>query len=319
MDGRVLDAPWPVRFFIVHGLILPFRPKQSAHAYQSIWTPSGSPLVTTSMRVQALLQQRFNLPVELAMRYQNPSIASALQHLAQRSVRELLVIPLFPHYAMSSYETAAERVRELARKHHPSLHLSIQPPYYQDPDYIAALAASAKPILDSGFDHLLFSYHGVPERHIRKGDPTRSHCLQHPDCCHTPSPAHATCYRAQCFATTAAFQKITGIQNASVAFQSRLGRDPWLTPYTDAEIERLARSGVRRLCVISPAFVADCLETIEEIGMRGRDTFLTAGGTDFQLIPCLNDHPRWIDTLERMIHQFAPGTSAARATTPCRS
>ena len=169
-----------------------------------------------------------------------------------------------------------------------------------------ALAGSAAEYLQRPYDHLLFSFHGVPERHLRKSDPTGRHCLSGPNCCTTPSPAHATCYRAQCFRTVAAFVKQAGVPEGkySIAFQSRLGRDPWLKPYADQELARLAERGVKKLLVICPAFVSDCLETIEEIGMRGRETFLEAGGTDFALIPCLNEHPLWLEALEKMVGRF---------------
>jgi protoporphyrin/coproporphyrin ferrochelatase len=306
MDRRVLDAPYPIRFGVVHGMILPFRPRQSAEAYHKIWTPEGSPLIATSRRVQQQLQQRLAIPVELAMRYQNPSIESAVRKLKQDGVRELLLITLFPHYAMSSFETAVERVKHVLRRLAPEMELRVVPPYYDDPDYIAALVSVAEPFLKGGYDHLLFSFHGVPERHLRKSDPTGCHCLKAANCCETPSPAHATCYRAQCFKTMRAFmtQAQIPVTSASIAFQSRLGREPWLRPYTDHELVRLARSGVKKLLVICPAFVTDCLETLEEIGIRGRETFLAAGGKDFALIPCLNEHPAWIAFLERLIGEF---------------
>jgi protoporphyrin/coproporphyrin ferrochelatase len=306
MDGRVLDVNWLLRFCIVHFAILPFRPKQSAEAYHKIWTPAGSPLVVTSRNVQAKLQQRVSVPVELAMRYQNPSIPDAVRSLVSKGVDEVLLIPLFPHYAMSSFETAVERVKEVAAARAPQMRVQVQPPCFEDQDYITALVASAQDVLGRGCDHLLFSFHGLPERHMRKADPTGSHCLATENCCTTASPAHATCYRAQCFKTVAAFVKQAGVPEGkySVAFQSRLGRDPWLKPYTDYELPRLAQRGVRKLLVICPAFVSDCLETIEEIGLRGRETFLGAGGTDFALIPCLNEHPLWLKALEKMVGRF---------------
>jgi ferrochelatase len=306
MDGRVLDTPWPVRFCVVNFAILPSRPKESAHAYQKIWTPEGSPLVVTSRRVQKKLQGRLTVPVEMAMRYQNPSIQGALKKLEEKDVTDLLVIPLFPHYAMSSYESAAGRVKEIAAKLTPQMKLEIQPPYFDAPDYIAALVASAKNHLDGGYDHLLFSFHGIPERHLRKSDPTGCHCLKVENCCEVPSPAQATCYRAQCFKTVAAFVSKAGVpkEKYSVAFQSRLGKDPWLKPYTDLELEKFPSRGIKRLLVICPAFVSDCLETIEEIGMRGRETFLKAGGDDLALISCMNEHPQWLDALEKMVRRF---------------
>lgn len=309
MDGRVLDVAWPIRFAIVHFAILPSRPKESSHAYQSIWTPQGSPLVVTSQRVRDHLVQMTSLPVALAMRYQNPTIQAAIKELAGQGVSELLLIPLFPHYAMSSYETAVVRVQEVARKISTSMKVVVQPPYFDHPDYIAALAESARPYIGDAFDYLLFSYHGVPERQIKKSDPTGCHCLR-PNCCDTPSAAHEFCYRAQCYKTTAAFASRIGLpkDKYSVSFQSRLGRDPWLSPYTDKELERLAMSGVRNLLVMCPAFVSDCLETIEEIGMRGKEIFLNAGGTRFTLIPCLNEHPLWLEALRKMADRFAGAT-----------
>ncbi len=301
MDGRVIDTPWLPRRFIV-GLILINRPKESAHAYEKIWLPEGSPLVVTSRKVQKKLAARVSVPVELAMRYQNPSIENAIGKLRDAKVDELLVIPLFPHYAMSSYESAAERVKYVAAKIAPQMKLVIQPPFFDAPDYISALVASAKTQLDAGYDHLLFSFHGIPERHLRKSDPTGCHCLAKENCCAVPSPAHATCYRAQCFKTVAAFVKLAGIPAGkySVSFQSRLGKDPWLKPYTDFELAEFPKRGIQKLLVMCPAFVADCLETIEEIDMRGRETFLSAGGKEFAQIPCLNEHPLWLDTLEKM-------------------
>ncbi|HWQ92766.1 MAG TPA: ferrochelatase, partial [Clostridia bacterium] len=269
---------------------------------------AGSPLVITSRNVQARLQSRVRFPVELAMRYQNPSIPDAISSLAARGVQEVLMIPLFPHYAMSSYETAVERVKEVAAKRAPAMKVVVQPPYYNDPAYRRALVASAEPYLSGAYDHLLFSFHGVPERQIRKSDPTGCHCLQTRDCCETPSPAHAFCYRSQCFATARTFAAEAKVpaDKWTVSFQSRLGRDPWLSPYTDKEVAALARRGVKKLLIICPAFVSDCLETLEEIGMRGRDTFLEAGGTEFKLIPCLNEHPLWIEALARMVAAFDP-------------
>lgn len=305
MDGRVLDVAWPLRRLIV-GWILLRRAKAAARAYQSIWTPAGSPLRVTSRHVREKLQARLAVPVALAMRYQHPSIDQAVTELAARGVTEVLLIPLFPHYALSSYETAVVRVRAVAAKMAPRMRVVVQLPYGDAPDYIAALAGSAVEFLKRDYDHLLFSFHGVPERQIRKSDPTHAHCLTVPDCCRTPSEAHPFCYRHQCFRTAEEFVQAAKIPGGkwSVAFQSRLGKAPWLTPYTDQELARLARDGVKKILVISPAFVADCLETIEELGGRGKETFIQAGGKDFTLIPCLNEHPLWLEALEKMTRKF---------------
>jgi ferrochelatase len=308
MDGRVIDVAWPVRRFVV-GLILIKRPAESGHAYEKIWTKDGSPLVVTSKHVQAALQKRLSVPVELAMRYQNPSIASAVKKLADKGAKDVLLIPLFPHYAMSSYETAVVEVQEVAARLAPGMNITVQPPYYDHPDFIAALVASAAEFLKQDYDHLLFSYHGIPERHLRKSDPTGCHCLKVENCCEVASPAHATCYRAQCLATTKAFVKLAGVPDAkySVSFQSRLGKDPWLKPYTDYELVRLAQEGKKKMLVICPAFVSDCLETIEEIGMRGCADFMAASGKEFTRIPCMNEHPLWVDALAGMADTFVAG------------
>jgi len=305
MDGRVIDTAWPLRRLIV-GLILINRPKESGHAYEKVWTKDGSPLIVSSRNVQKLLQARLTVPVELAMRYQNPSIESAVKNLVAKGATQVLLIPMFPHYAMSSFETAVVRVQEVVAKLAPSMKLTVQAPYFDQPDYITALVASASEFLKGDYDHLLFSYHGIPERHLRKSDPTGCHCLAKENCCEVASQAHATCYRAQCFATTAAFVKLAGVpkEKYSVSFQSRLGKDPWLKPYTDYELPRLAIEGKKKMLVICPAFVSDCLETIEEIGMRGYEEFSAGGGKEYTRIPCMNEHPAWIAALEKMAQSF---------------
>lgn len=303
MDGRVLDAPYPVRWCIVNLTILPKRPAQSAEAYEKIWTPEGSPLVVTSRKVRKALQERSGATVELAMRYRNPSILDAVLKLQDDGIEEVLLIPLFPHFAMSSFETAVERVREVMFEVAPQMFLKVVTPYYDHPDYIRAMVANAADYLKSEFDHLLFSFHGIPERHLRKSDPMGGHCLGSQDCCKSNCATIATCYRAQCFKTAEAFARAASIpeHKYSVAFQSRLGRDPWLKPYTDHVLEG---SGVKKLVVICPSFVSDCLETLEEIGMRGRETFLNAGGEEFRLVPCLNEHPEWLAFLEKLTRNF---------------
>ncbi|WP_222615329.1 ferrochelatase [Persicimonas caeni] len=308
-DPRVLDNPAPIRHAVVNLFILPSRPKDSAEAYEKIWTEEGSPLIVISERVTELLRERVDVPVELAMRYGNPSVKSALRKLASMGVDDLFVIPLYPHYAMSSYETAVAKVKDELAKLPFRMDLTFQPPFYDDPAYIDALVDSAKEYLEQDYDHVLFSYHGVPERHIKKGDPSGCYCLQTADCCRKKNPVHGMCYRHQVHATTWAFADKAGIppEKYSLTFQSRLGRDPWLTPYTDKTLERMPSKGIKKLVVMSPAFVSDCLETIEELGMEGREDFLEAGGEEFHLVPCLNDHPKWIDVLEKFVREFEEG------------
>jgi len=302
MDGRVLDVPWLLRRFIVSAFILPKRPRASAHAYRSIWWDEGSPLVVLSRRLAAAVQARVDEPVALCMRYGNPSARAALRELLERAgseLEEILFVPLYPHYAMSTVETAVVDARAALVALAPRVRLSVLPPFFDHPRYIAALVESARPHLEGGYDQLLFSYHGLPERHLRKTDPTGKHCLHSDTCCASPSRAFQTCYRAQVLRTTAAFVEHAGIapERYGVAFQSRLGRDKWLEPNTETEIRRLAQEGVKKLLVICPAFVSDCLETLEEIGMRGKEVFLEEGGESFAQIPCLNDHRLWVETL----------------------
>ncbi len=290
MDPHVLDVPFLMRWLIVHGTILPKRPAETGKAYKSIWTEEGSPLVVISEKVRARLQSKLSIPVALGMRYGNPSIESALNSL---DANEVYVIPMYPHYAASSYQTAVDEVRRVVQGKVVKFH----PPFFDDPGYISALADSIRPY--QNVDHILFSYHGLPERHIQKADPTGRHCLKTPTCCDTATMSLPTCYRAQVFRTTRMVAEKLNLKSNeySLSFQSRLGRDPWLRPFTDEMLVELGKFGVKRLAVVCPAFVSDCLETLEEIGDRGRKLFLDAGGDSFQLIPCLNDSPAWLEVM----------------------
>ena len=306
-DGRVIDRPvQPLRWLLVNGLITPLRAPQSAHAYRSIWTAEGSPLIATSLRTQAKLQQRVDLPVELAMNYGSPSVPDALAKLAASGVSRLLLFPQYPHYAMSSWETVVTKVHREAAKLGLRMKIESVLPYFADDDYIAALVETARPYLAKPHDHLLFSYHGIPVRHLTKADSSQAHCQIVPDCCNVCSPAHATCYKAQVTRTTQAFVKLAGLNPAkySQSYQSRLVGEPWLSPYTDFEFKRLPAEGKKRLLVITPAFVTDCLETLEEIRVRGAEEFQAAGGESLEHIPCLNDQPGWIDFLERRVSRW---------------
>ena len=306
-DERVIDRPGqPLRWLLVNGLIIPLRAKNSAHAYSTVWTDEGSPLIATSRHTQAKLQQRLDLPVELAMNYGQPSIPDVLHKFANDGVERLLLFPQYPHYAMSSWETVVAKVYREAAKIAPDLKIECVSPYYADDDYITALVESARPYLAQPHDHLLFSYHGIPVRHLTKGDSSHAHCQMVADCCTTCSPAHATCYKAQVTRTTQLFTQKAGLDPTrwSMAFQSRLVGEPWISPYTDYELKRLPAAGKKRLLVITPAFVTDCLETLEEIRVRGAEDFMEAGGESFEHIPCLNDQPVWIDCLERRVRTW---------------
>lgn len=311
MDERVIDKPWLFRALLVKGIIVPFRAPKSAEAYQSIWTEKGSPLLVISEQLRSALKKEVDQPVAIAMRYGNPSPKAAFDALAEKNpdLEEVIAVPLYPHYAMSSYETAVEYAKEQHKKGGYPFRLTTIKPYYNNDDYLHALAESIQPHLNGNWDQILFSYHGVPERHIRKGDITGQHCLQAPDCCEVASPAHEFCYRHQCFATTRLVTERLHIpkEKWSLSFQSRLGRDPWLQPYTAARLEELPKQGVKNLLVVCPAFVSDCLETLEEIAEEGKEIFLHAGGERFEMIPCLNVHPLWVGALAKWTREYAEG------------
>lgn len=304
MDPYVIQLPWLLRRMIVSLFVLPLRPAKSAHAYRSVWTPEGSPLIVLSMHLLEAVRQQADVPVGMAMRYGSPSIEDELVRLAALpGITEVLFMPLYPHYAESTILTSVKEAERVIAQRGLALTLKVPAPFYKDPDYVAALVQSAQPWLDQDFDHVLFSYHGLPELHITKADPTGSHCLKVENCCQVASPAHATCYRHQVLETTAAFVALAGLRDDqySVSFQSRLGRAKWLEPSTENTLKQLAGKGIKKLLVLCPAFVTDCLETLEEIAIQGSDTFKAAGGETLQLIPCLNSHPAWVSTLTRWI------------------
>lgn len=302
MDPQVIDLPWPVRRLLVSCIILPTRPKASAAAYASVWRTGqqpGSPLLhhseafTTALRAR-MAAEAVEMPVALAMRYGEPSIAQSMSELADCA--EIFLIAAYPHHADSTRTTTIAAAQAELGEHQ---QLTVMPPFYESADYIGALASSISEHLPSDYDHLLFSYHGLPERHLTKADPTSSHCLQNANCCEEASAAHATCYRHQVYATTRAVCDLMGIapDRYSISFQSRLGRTPWLTPFTDKVLSELPAKGIKQLAVVCPAFVADNLETLEEMGIQGQETFQAAGGEAFTLVPCMNDHPAWVQVV----------------------
>ena len=304
MDGRVIDYPWLFRKVLVGGIIVPSRAANSAEAYETIWTKEGSPLVVLTRQLQEALQAKVEEPVEIAMRYGNPSMEEGFERLLQRlpGLEEVIAVPLYPHYAMASYETAVEHAKEVHKRKKYAFKLEFVPPFYNDPGYLLALSELIRPYLTRPYDHILFSYHGIPARHLKKTDPTGNHCLQSAGCCDMASPAHAFCYRHQCFTTTREVVKALNIpaEKHSNSFQSRLGKG-WLEPFTDIRLEQMPGEGIKKLLILCPAFVSDCLETLEEIAMRGRETFLKAGGEEYTMIPCLNTDPRWVDALQNLV------------------
>lgn len=306
MDERVIDKSWLLRMLLVKGIIVPFRAPKSAEAYKKIWTEEGSPLIVYTKKLQQALQARVEEPVEISMRYGNPTPEEAYEKLLKKQpgLEEVIVLPLYPHYAMSSYETAVEYMKEIHEKKKYSFKLSFIPPFYRDESYLHALAENIRPYLEKKYDHILFSYHGVPGRHIRKSDVTGCHCLQSDNCCETDSPAHAFCYRHQVRTTTRLVTQKLGIplDKYSISFQSRLGKG-WLEPFTDFRLAEMPKEGIKNLLILCPAFVSDCLETLEEIAMRGKEIFMNAGGESFTMIPCLNTNPLWVDAVEEMVNR----------------
>lgn len=300
MDPRVIDVPFWFRSFLVRGIILNTRPKKSAEAYERIWWEEGSPLIVISERLKEKIEQKTTVPLALAMRYGSMTLKKGLLELVDKGVDEVLIIPLYPQFAMATTETIDVKVEELKNEFFPHLLITSLPAFYNKPEYIDVLSRSISEKLKNwDYEHLLFSYHGVPERHIRKSDITNGHCKIDSNCCITPSPAHQFCYRHQCLKTTALVAEKLQLQPGtfSTSFQSRLGFDPWLQPYTDRTIERMGLNGIKKMAIVTPAFVSDCLETLEEIAMEGKDIFHEAGGTEFMLVPCLNDRDSWAEVL----------------------
>ena len=307
MDERVIDIPYWKRWLLINGIILKTRPKKSGAAYKKIWWKQGSPLVVISERFSEKVTKKVDIPVELAMRYGSMSMEKGVKNLVDKGVTEIFLAPLYPHYAMSSYETVVTKAEEIIAEKYPNVKLDVLPAFYNKPGYIKAMSNNiANHLKGFDYDHILFSYHGIPERHILKSDVTKSHCKIDGSCCERNSVAHHTCYRHQCFESTKEIVKTLNLKEGtySNSFQSRLLKDPWLKPYTDFELEKFPSEGKKKLAVITPAFVADCLETLEEIAMEGKDEFLKFGGTDYKHIPCMNDNDDWVDVMVKWINDW---------------
>jgi ferrochelatase len=318
-DARVLDIPAWRRRLILELFILPRRPKASGEAYAKVWTERGSPLLFHSRELTAAVQDRLGpeVQVDLAMRYGKPSIPEALDRFRSMGIDRIVVFPLYPQYASSSTGSTVERVFEEAGRHWNTPFLQVVPPFYEHPAYIAAFAAVAEPVLrDIRPQRVIFSFHGLPERQVRKSDDVGNHCLRRETCCDTIGRANRNCYRAQCTRTARLLADALAVPEPArlLCFQSRLGRTPWIKPYTDEVVRTLAKEGVRRAVILSPGFVADCLETLEELGMRAAADFKANGGEVLRLVPSLNATPRWVDAVETMVRETS-GWLALRATT----
>ncbi len=312
MDERVIDVPLWARTLLVKGIVLNTRPKASAKAYKKIWWDEGSPLIVLSERLQEKIQEEVEFPVALAMRYGSMTIKNGIQELVDKGVNDIFLIPLYPQFAMATTETILVLAEEIRAEFFPQVSIQNLKPFYNHPDYIKVLSDSiAKHLEGKDYEHLLFSYHGVPERHIRKSDITNSHCKPSDRvdcvCCKTPSPAHEFCYKHQCKEVTRLVGEKLNLEAGtfSTSFQSRLGFDPWLQPYTDRTIERMGKEGVKKMAIVTPAFVSDCLETLEEIAMEGEEIFHEMGGKEFTTIPCLNDDESFVKLLSVWIYEWA--------------
>lgn len=305
-DARVIDYPWLPRQLLVRGIIVPLRAKNSTRLYQQLWTKDGSPLKYYGERVCSLLSEfcDHRFPVALGMRYQNPSIEQAIDELLKKGVDEIIVFPMFPQYASATTGSAFEEVMQIMVKRQVIPSLFFIEDYYDHPRMIEVFAGHAEAFDISAYDHVLFSYHGLPQRQLIKADPC-NHCLQSDRCCEVMNDCNRHCYSAQCYATTRALVQKLGLKSGTytTCFQSRLGKDPWIQPYTSQILEERAAKGDRRLLVFSPAFVADCLETIIEVGFEYKEEFLAMGGEKIDLVPSLNDDPKWVKAIWEIINE----------------
>jgi ferrochelatase len=306
MDGRVIDFPVAARALLVKGIIVPFRGPKSAKLYKEIWSDTtGSPLMHYSIIQKDMLEQRLgdDYHVELAMRYQNPSIESALNKLKDAQVNSIKVIPLFPHYASATTGSVIEKVMELVRKWQTIPNISFINSFHDNEIMIEAFADSGKKHKPETYDHILFSFHGLPKRQLRKADHSKQHCQKVENCCSVMTENNKFCYSAQCFDTARLIAQKLDLpkEKYTVCFQSRLGKDPWAQPYTSVVLEERAKLGDKRILVFCPAFVADCLETVHEIAVEYAEEFEEMGGEHIQLVESLNDNPKWIDALEGLV------------------
>lgn len=314
-DPRVLDMPALLRWLLLELVILPRRSRTSAAAYAKIWGPGGSPLLTHGRALAAKVQARLGegMQVELAMRYGQPSIAAALDRFAAAGVARIVVFPLYPQYSSAATGSSLERVLRLAAGRWNTPYLHIVPPFYDHPAYLAARAAVARPFLEPMPERVFLSFHGLPERQIRKSDPTGGHCLTTADCCATIGPANRFCYRAQCLAAARLLAEHLGIpeERRIVCFQSRLGRSPWLAPATEQVLADEARRGVK-CALILPAFVTDCLETLEELALRGTEIWREHGGESLTVVPCLNAGDGFADAVVGIARDASPWLAEPR-------
>lgn len=301
-DRRVIDMYWPLRYALFQGIIVPIRSPKVAKLYKMLWMDEGSPLKVYGQRVADGVQAQLGdgYQVELAMRYQNPSIESAMKKLREANVTDIIVFPLFPQYASATTGSVFEEVMTILRKREQLPNIRFISSYYDHPDIIDIYSRNARQYNLEDYDHFIFSFHGVPERYLKKEN---SYCKCDGQCCRSIVPKNNLCYSAQCHATAFAIAKNLGIEDKdlTVSYQSRFGPERWLHPYTDEVMEQQIEKGNKKILVFSPAFVADCLETTIEISYEYKEEFLEAGGEKLDLVASLNDDPAWIDFIAKMV------------------
>ena len=297
-DDLVIDYPKLLQQILVNWIIIPSRYKNTREAYSEIWTDQGSPLINNTISLGEKISTKSGVPLEVAMRYQYPSIEEGLVNLRDKGCSDVFVVPLYPHYAMSTTLTTEKEVKRIEHELSLNLNLIFAESFYKEKGYIESLSQTLDLNRQENSDYLLFSYHGIPNRHLTKTDPTKSHCLKVQNCCDIESEAKPYCYKAQVIETSRLCANKLQLDNNQwgISFQSRIGPG-WIEPFTDKELVKLVEKGVKRLDVVCPAFVIDNLETLEEMNIRGRETFLEAGGDSFNYIPCLNDDNTWVDFL----------------------
>ena len=311
MDKYVIDLPYLTRWFLVNIIIAVFRAPKSAIIYKQLWTKEGSPLLIYGLKVQKLLQKKMgeDIHISFAMRYQNPAINLAIQELKAKGIDELVVIPLYPQWASSSTKSSIEKVKEELKKNNYSPKVRFVENFVKNEKFIAAIAENGNKHWTSGkYDKILFSYHGIPERHILKdcvNNYNNDQCKLDKNCCSVYSKKNRLCYRAQCYETSRLVAKAMNLKESDyeVAFQSRLetrARDPWLKPYSDVVTEDFPKNGIKNVLAFSPSFIADCLETTIEVGDEFKEIFYENGGQNWQLVESLNDSPLWIEALEEL-------------------
>ena len=301
-DDLVIDLPKPIQKFLVNFIIVPTRSKNTLEAYRTIWTKEGSPLIKNTQSIANALGEESQKPVAYAMRYQEPSISEALKELTSKGCDSIKVLPLYPHYAMATSLTTINEVKEIVSKDYPQIEVNFISSFHDGDGYINSLSKKIDQYFTDEFDYLLFSYHGIPERHIKKTDPTKSHCLIESNCCSLDSSAKPFCYKAQVLETSRLCAEKLKLDKHrwGVSFQSRIGPG-WLKPFSDIALEELPGKGKKKIAVVCPSFVADNLETLEEMEIRGKETFMKAGGETFTYIPCLNSDDSWITYLNELI------------------